>query len=218
MTSNNIRILGSVALLSACLFAPACAPDAEDAQADGEDVVDVDPDVLASEAEAYYAAHQAELKANAKPLLRRDSSASVQKSVYPTETAPLSGYDLTVRTGAVKDGGTDADVYITLFGKRTVQKNGTTTFTTQMYYIDNPNKNDFEAGNIDKFYTTDDLKDKINMVKLEHTNSGKKPGWYVQDVAVGDDARGVTTTCNFQVWLANDEAPLRRTYETRPCY
>ncbi len=133
----------------------------------------------------------------------------------PSALANTYYYQVQVKTTDIKGAGTNADVFITLYGTKGVLEKA---------QLDNPGYNDFEAGDDDPYTlsTTQDL-GKIYSIKLEHDNSGPGSGWHVDHI---DILFGGTTPVSAQIgktlasklfkierWLATDEED-QKTYVT----
>lgn len=103
-------------------------------------------------------------------------------------------YQITVYTGEIEDGGTDANVQIKLFGEK-----GTLGGT-----LDTKDHDDFETGMNDTYTlsSSTDIGD-IKQIYIKHDNSGKKPGWYLDGVTVS--AQGKIWYFPANRWLAKDE-------------
>lgn len=89
----------------------------------------------------------------------------------------FSDYEIVVITGTEKSAGTDAQVYITLFGsdgKRTekIQLNKSLT-----------NNNPFERGQTDKFTVRGDYVGELVKLRIEHDNTGRFAGWFLDRVS-----------------------------------
>lgn len=83
---------------------------------------------------------------------------------------PFAGYKVIITTGNMDGAGTDADVYLTLYG---------TQGTLREIFLDDPNRNDFERGQTDEFLLSpQEVPDLgvINRVYLRHDNSDIRPG------------------------------------------
>jgi hypothetical protein len=104
-------------------------------------------------------------------------------------------YRITVVTGSVPDAGTDADVYITLFG---------TNGNSGERLLDNADDN-FERGQTDVFSI--EMRDigKIRQVRIRHDNSGNKPGWFLDRITVHKEDTDEEWTFPCVRWLARDE-------------
>ena len=109
----------------------------------------------------------------------------------------MSVYRIVVVTGVVPNAGTNADVWITLYGK-----DGTNSGER---FLDNAEDN-FENGKTDTFtFDSRNLGD-LKGVLIRHDNSGNKPGWFLDRIQVFNDSElngAWTFPCNR--WLAVDE-------------
>lgn len=104
-------------------------------------------------------------------------------------------YRITVATGCVKKAGTDANVYITLFG---------TQDNSGERLLDNSEDN-FEKGKIDTFsIEMSDLGD-LEKVRIRHDNSGKNPGWFLEKIVIHNETDDREWTFPCYRWLAVDE-------------
>jgi hypothetical protein len=105
-------------------------------------------------------------------------------------------YKVIITTGAVDHGGTDARVYIVLSG---------TSGSSGLQNLDNA-KNNFEKGQVDEFrITCDDLGD-LEYASIQHDNSGKYPGWYVDRIEIHSSAGQAWAASNIG-WLRTKDAP-----------
>lgn len=106
-------------------------------------------------------------------------------------------YEITFVTGDVEGAGTDANVYITLFGD-----NGT---SPEIRAPSNP-LDLFERNTWNKIYfSLDKNYGSIHTIRLRHDNTGKKPGWYVTLVRVRNLEQGGEDIFLIDRWLAVDE-------------
>ena len=108
----------------------------------------------------------------------------------------MTTYTILVYTGTADYAGTDADVYITLYGDK-----GTST----EFELDN-SENNFEKGKKDKF-TLGGLPDygNLNQVHIRHNNSGSNPGWFLEKIEITNESTKRTWTFPCHNWLATDE-------------
>ena len=94
------------------------------------------------------------------------------------ENANMITYNIDIKTGTKFGAGTDANVYMILYG---------TEQTTDQLWMKNSltHKNDkFENGNVDRFeHKLMDVGD-IKKIRLGHDDSGPGPAWYVDHVEV----------------------------------
>jgi hypothetical protein len=104
-------------------------------------------------------------------------------------------YRITVFTGTEKDSGTDANVYITLYGE---------SGNSGERQIGN-DRNNFERGQSDEFSI--DMIDigNIKNVRIRHDNKGKKPGWFLDRIIVHNENTDQEWTFPCMRWLARDE-------------
>ena len=109
-------------------------------------------------------------------------------------------YEIVVVTGDKKLAGTDSNVFITLFGPRNKS-------TAKLELVNSNNRDKFEKGRTDIFKLTNlPYVGPIQKVRIEHDNSGKAPGWYLERIVVTDlkDPK-VKYYCPCAKWLAKDE-------------
>uniref|UniRef100_A0A2R8MPB5 Lipoxygenase homology domain-containing protein 1 n=1 Tax=Callithrix jacchus TaxID=9483 RepID=A0A2R8MPB5_CALJA len=107
-------------------------------------------------------------------------------------------FSVTIKTGVKKNAGTDANVFITLFG--TQDDTGMTLLKSSK-----TNSNKFERDSIEIFTVeTLDLGD-LWKVRLGHDNTGKAPGWFVDWVEVDAPSLGKCMTFPCGRWLAKNE-------------
>ena len=111
-------------------------------------------------------------------------------------------YTIYVTTSNIPDAGTDADVYMEMWG----------TKGSREFELDNPGHDDFEKGNTDVFSVTLPDLGEIQRVCIRHSDTGNKPGWHLQDIRVVSE-QGEEWTFYFNQWLAKDEPP----YQLRAC-
>ncbi|KAJ6650687.1 hypothetical protein lerEdw1_004923, partial [Lerista edwardsae] len=115
-----------------------------------------------------------------------ESFASRARSLVPVK------YEVIVVTGFEKGAGTDANVFITVFGaygdsgKRALK---------QRY------RNLFERGKDNRFYLEILELGELKKVRIEHDNSGISAGWLVERVEITNSATGVTTNFPCGKWL-----------------
>jgi hypothetical protein len=107
-------------------------------------------------------------------------------------------YRVNVYTGNLDSGaraGTDANVFIRLYGS-----NG----SSDELMLDNA-ANNFEQGAVDTFSLH--LRDlgELMKVRVGHDNSGDKPGWFLDRIAVRNEDSDQEWTFPCSRWLARDE-------------
>src|SRR5687767_11957990 len=108
-------------------------------------------------------------------------------------------YLILVYTGKESGAGTNADVFITLFG-------ADNRISPRLGLGDN--RDNFERGDLDQFYfELEDLGD-LKKIRIEHDDSGGRAGWFLDKVVVmrqTPPAAQWTFPCSG--WLASDEPP-----------
>ncbi|XP_078473113.1 lipoxygenase homology domain-containing protein 1 [Lampetra planeri] len=113
-------------------------------------------------------------------------------------TIGLSTYTVTVRTSDAAGAGTDANVYIILFGEH--GDSGT------IYLKESNNGNKFERGRTDVFSFADMLSlGELVKLRIWHDNTGICAGWHLEYVEVRDEALGTTFKFHCDRWLAANE-------------
>ncbi|XP_028915161.1 lipoxygenase homology domain-containing protein 1 [Ornithorhynchus anatinus] len=114
-------------------------------------------------------------------------------------------YTVSVKTGDKKNAGTDANVFITLFG--TEDDTGLTLLKSSK-----TNKNKFERGKIDVFTVeTVDLGE-LRKIRIGHDNMGKGAGWFLDWVEVDAPSLGKCLVFPCGRWLdqSEDDGALSR--------
>ncbi|XP_075255415.1 lipoxygenase homology domain-containing protein 1-like isoform X2 [Convolutriloba macropyga] len=109
-------------------------------------------------------------------------------------------YLVSVKTGTVSGAGTDANVYIHLFGEE--------GDTGKMYLRNtlSPHvKNKFEQGRTDRFKLTSTNIGKIERLRIGHDGSGMGSGWFLDKVEVEVDTRGEIYEFTCHRWLDKGE-------------
>uniref|UniRef100_A0A3Q4HDX9 Lipoxygenase homology PLAT domains 1b n=1 Tax=Neolamprologus brichardi TaxID=32507 RepID=A0A3Q4HDX9_NEOBR len=108
---------------------------------------------------------------------------------------PKNKFVVSVFTADVKGSGTDADVFINIFGE----------FGDTERRLDN-DKNNFEKGTEDKFTIDAPNLGKIRKITIGHNNKGSSAGWFVEKQVIVDDL-GNKLVYEFPIsrWFAIDE-------------
>ncbi|CAF4182729.1 unnamed protein product, partial [Rotaria sordida] len=111
-------------------------------------------------------------------------------------TTQNNPYKITVYTGNKPGAGTDADVFITLYGN--IRETGAIR-------LDNNKKDMFEAGQKDEFTVDCPTVGVLNKILIAHNNKGSAPGWFLDRILIEDvNAHHIYEfPCNR--WLAKDE-------------
>jgi len=107
----------------------------------------------------------------------------------------MKSYSVEVQTGSVDSAGTDAKVYIQLFGEK-----ATSTELT----LDSKEDN-FEKGKLDKFTVQSEDLGWLDRIRIFHTNSGDKPGWFVNYVKITDTQVGLSWRIDLNRWLSKKD-------------
>ncbi len=110
-------------------------------------------------------------------------------------------YTISVSTGDIDGGGTNANVYVEIWGMK-----GTIQTYSGSLQLDNPGIDDFERGHTDNFTFAIANLGEVRKVCIRHDNSNDHPGWYLSAVKVSDNL-GRNWTFSFNQWLATDEPP-----------
>ena len=108
-------------------------------------------------------------------------------------------YTVTVYTGNVKDAGTDAKVWISLYGPavKPLKEN---------FRLNSNAKNLFERGAVNSFTFTDSQKyDAVNYCQVWHDNSGKAPGWYLDKIVITCKETGKQWVFIAHRWLSKTD-------------
>lgn len=121
----------------------------------------------------------------------QESFASKVRSLVPVK------YEVIVVTGDVKGAGTDANVFITIYGS-----NG----DSGQRALQQKFRNLFERGHTDRFLLEMLDLGELQRVKVEHDNSSSSPGWLLERVEVTNTANGVTTVFLCGKWLDPERA------------
>ncbi|XP_056399217.1 lipoxygenase homology domain-containing protein 1 isoform X2 [Hyla sarda] len=132
-----------------------------------------------------------------------ESFASRARSLVPVK------YEVIIVTGFEKGAGTDANVFLTMYGS-----NG----DSGKHALKQKMRNLFERGKTNRFYIeTLDLGE-VKKVKVEHDNSGLNAGWLLERVEVTNSATGVTTIFPCGKWLDKKRGDGEICRELYPMY
>ncbi|KAL6458734.1 hypothetical protein MHYP_G00322060 [Metynnis hypsauchen] len=116
-------------------------------------------------------------------------------SLDPSDMPKYNKYVVSVFTADVKGSGTDADVFINIFGE-----NG----DTGERRLDS-DKNNFERGTEDKFTIEAPNLGRIRKITIGHNNKGSSAGWFVEKVIVDDLGNKAMYEFPISRWFAIDE-------------
>lgn len=120
-----------------------------------------------------------------------ESFASKARSLVPVK------YEIITITGDEKGAGTDANVFITIYGS-----NG----DSGCRQLQQKFRNLFERGRTDRFLLEMLDMGELQKVRVEHDNSGLSAGWLLDRVEVTNTANGVTTIFLCGKWLDTKRA------------
>uniref|UniRef100_A0A3B5AGE5 Lipoxygenase homology domains 1 n=1 Tax=Stegastes partitus TaxID=144197 RepID=A0A3B5AGE5_9TELE len=120
-----------------------------------------------------------------------ESFASKARSLVPVK------YEIIVITGDEKGAGTDANVFITIYG---------TNGDSGRRQLRQKFRNLFEREQTDRFVLEMLDMGELQKVRVEHDNSGLSPGWLLDRVEVTNTANGVTTIFLCGKWLDTERA------------
>lgn len=123
-----------------------------------------------------------------------ESFTSKAQSLVPVK------YEAIVITGDEKGSGTDANVFITIFG---------TNGDSGRRQLCQKFRNLFERGQTNRFIL--ELLDMGDLLRVcvEHDNSGLSPGWLLSRIEITNTANGVTTIFICGKWLDKNKADGR---------
>uniref|UniRef100_A0A3P9BMX6 Lipoxygenase homology PLAT domains 1 n=1 Tax=Maylandia zebra TaxID=106582 RepID=A0A3P9BMX6_9CICH len=147
-------------------------------------------DVIRPHLRFYFACNNWLSKVEGDGLYIRDLLGSIDPMDIPKNKFVVS-----VFTADVKGSGTDADVFINIFGE----------FGDTERRLDN-DKNNFEKGTEDKFTIEAPNLGKIRKITIGHNNKGSSAGWFVEKQVIVDDL-GNKLVYEFPIsrWFAIDE-------------
>ena len=136
----------------------------------------------------------------------RDSGEKHLPSSKP-ELLPTT-YTITLKTGCLENAGTDADVFIILFG---------TNGKSENRRLDTKHFNDRERCQTDyyRIHTDDDLGDLV-LVRIWHNNANEKPGWFLEEVKVKNLRTGEIWNFPCGKWLALSAPDRQISRDFRP--
>ena len=106
-------------------------------------------------------------------------------------------FRLTFKTGDKDDAGTDADVFVILFG--------TEGITPEFAVI--PPENAFERGHPDSVNVTVPHIGRPTKIQVRHNNAHDYSGWYLDWVDVEEQSAHTLTHFPVHSWLSTDEPP-----------
>ncbi|KAM4746369.1 lipoxygenase homology domain-containing protein 1 [Anableps anableps] len=148
-------------------------------------------DVIRPHMRFYFACNNWLSKVEGDGLFARDLLASMDQMDMPK----YNKYIVSVFTADMKGSGTDADVFINIFGE---------FGDTGERRLDS-DKNNFEKGTEDKFTIDAPNLGKIRKITIGHNNKGSSAGWFVDKVILDDMGNKVVYEFPINRWFALDE-------------
>ncbi len=111
-------------------------------------------------------------------------------------------YQIAVVTGDKPQAGTDANVYLRLYGKQSADSGD--------ILLDNPGPDDFERDSLDTFEVWAPNVAELDYVQLHHDNSGDNPRWYCQAIVITNESAGWSWTFPVNAWIeqTSSKSPL----------
>ncbi|GCB79511.1 hypothetical protein scyTo_0020217, partial [Scyliorhinus torazame] len=133
-------------------------------------------------------------------FLRKDSNRDEQSqaTLGLEQKAQSTTYTVRVKTGEKKNAGTDANVFVILFG----EKDDTGTVNLK---ASKSNKNKFEKGNIDEFTIEAVDIGALKKIRIGHDNRGGCAGWFLDWVEIDAPSLGQVLHFPCGRWLDKAE-------------
>ncbi|KXJ04679.1 Lipoxygenase-likey domain-containing protein 1, partial [Exaiptasia diaphana] len=103
-------------------------------------------------------------------------------------------YEIAVYTGNVFGAGTDAKVFITLYGEKGISPEKE---------LDTKNSNDFERDHTDIYLLDFPFEGTLKKIKIRHDNSWFGSGWFLEKVSIIASSMVVPLRCNDVVTIQN---------------
>ncbi|XP_054895001.1 lipoxygenase homology domain-containing protein 1 [Poeciliopsis prolifica] len=139
-----------------------------------------------------------------------EDDGAIVRDLYPADLqtevyTPFVPYEIKIFTSDVFAAGTDADVFIVLYGQ-----NGICTLQKHLCVNKRERRLCFERGAVDMFIVElEDIGDVIEKIRIGHDNRGTNPGWHLDRVEVRRQLRkgkgSETTIFPCECWLAKSE-------------
>nr|XP_054587133.1 lipoxygenase homology domain-containing protein 1-like [Nothobranchius furzeri] len=148
-------------------------------------------DVIRPHLRFYFACNNWLSREEGDGLCARDLLATMD----PMDMPKYNKYAVSVFTADMKGSGTDADVFINIFGE---------FGDTGERRLDS-DKNNFEKGTEDKFTFDAPNLGKIRKITIGHNNKGSSAGWFVEKVVLDDMGNKVVYEFPIERWFALDE-------------
>uniref|UniRef100_A0A8D0DE08 Lipoxygenase homology PLAT domains 1 n=1 Tax=Sander lucioperca TaxID=283035 RepID=A0A8D0DE08_SANLU len=148
-------------------------------------------DVIRPHLRFYFACNNWLSKVEGDCLCSRDLLGSMDPMDFPK----YNKYIVSVFTADVKGSGTDADVFINIFGE--FGDTGERRLASD--------KNNFEKGTEDKFTIEAPNLGKVRKITIGHNNKGSSAGWFVEKVILDDMGNKIVYEFPINRWFAIDE-------------
>ncbi|XP_071750893.2 lipoxygenase homology domain-containing protein 1 [Centroberyx gerrardi] len=148
-------------------------------------------DVIRPHLRFYFACNNWLSKVEGDNLFVRDLLGSMD----PMDIPKYNKYVVTVFTADIKGSGTDADVFINIFGE----------FGDTGERCLDSDKDNFEKGTEDKFTIEAPNLGKVRKITIGHNNKGSSAGWFVDKVIVDDLGNKIVYEFPVERWFAIDE-------------
>ncbi|XP_033751254.1 lipoxygenase homology domain-containing protein 1-like isoform X2 [Pecten maximus] len=144
-----------------------------------------------------------------KSLLSKSGKDSARAEVALETKAAMTTYYVNVKTGTVWGAGTDANVYIVLFG----DKDHTDTIFLKSSMT---NKNKFEGGQTDKFLVEAVNIGELKKIKIGHDDAGGGAPWFLDDVVIDSPSLGKCWVFPCHKWLSSKDGDCQLERELWP--
>ncbi|CAF1384950.1 unnamed protein product [Adineta steineri] len=142
-----------------------------------------------------------ELEPNKKPASKSNNASKNPNAIE---------YEVTVTTAKKRGAGTDANVYLSIFGdKAKIEKN-------QLKETVDRSMNKFESGSVDKFQLYETDVGKIKTIRIEHDGAGMGAGWYVDSIEIRIVPRNEIYKFPIDRWLDSGEGDKRISLDLEP--
>jgi hypothetical protein len=122
-----------------------------------------------------------------------------------------TSYHVSVKTGDMRMAGTDANVFIKIFGSKG------DTGKLQLKSADN-NKNKFERGRMDNFKLEATDIGALQKIRIGHDGSAPGAGWFLDSVTVDIPSKGEKYTFACHRWLDAKESDGLTEIEIEPSH
>ncbi|XP_058971580.2 lipoxygenase homology domain-containing protein 1 isoform X1 [Pocillopora verrucosa] len=122
------------------------------------------------------------------------------ETIHPQLDSTL--YNMTFETEDVPFAGTDATVYVKLFGEKGQ------TEKIEFRSEDKKEAPKFKRGRIDKFAVETADVGKLTKLRVGHDNTGRNPEWYLKKLSIEIPSRDETYVFEYNNWIAGEEVNL----------